>query len=61
MTAPRDWDKEMAEIDKVIAKAPAPAQVPAKAGAVVRHQRLGSRALPRPRRPPRGRPRSAPG
>lgn len=30
MTAPRDWDKEMAEIDKVIAKAPA--QVPAKAG-----------------------------
>jgi hypothetical protein len=30
MTAPRDWDKEMAEIDKVIAKAPAP--VPAKAG-----------------------------
>jgi hypothetical protein len=32
MTAPRDWDKEMAEIDKVIAKAPAPTQVPAKAG-----------------------------
>ena len=32
MTAPRDWDKEMAEIDKVIAKAPAAAPVPAKAG-----------------------------
>ena len=31
MTAPRDWDKEMAEIDKVMAKAPAP--VPAKVGA----------------------------
>ncbi len=31
MTAPRDWDKEMAEIDKVMAKQPAP--VPAKAGA----------------------------
>lgn len=32
MTAPRDWDKELAEIDKVMAKAPAPAPVPAKAG-----------------------------
>lgn len=31
MTAPRDWDKELAEIDKVMAKAPAP--VPAKVGA----------------------------
>jgi len=25
MTAPRDWDKEMAEIDKLLAKGPAPA------------------------------------
>jgi len=33
MTAPRDWDKELAEIDKVMAKQPAPAPVPAKAGA----------------------------
>lgn len=31
MTAPRDWDKELAEIDKVMARQPAP--VPAKAGA----------------------------
>ena len=32
MTAPRDWDKEMAEIDKLMAQPPA-AQLPAKAGA----------------------------
>jgi len=32
MTAPRDWDKELAEIDKVMAKQPAPAPVLAKAG-----------------------------
>lgn len=25
MTGPRDWDKEMAEIDKILAKGPAPA------------------------------------
>ena len=32
---PRDWDKELAEIDKLIASGPAsaPAQVPARAGA----------------------------
>ncbi|MEO8296047.1 MAG: hypothetical protein ABI613_11080 [Gemmatimonadota bacterium] len=35
MSADRDWDKEMAEIDKVIARAPAagPAPVPTQAGA----------------------------
>jgi hypothetical protein len=34
MTAPRDWDKEMAEIDKLLAKGPAPAasNVPAPQG-----------------------------
>ena len=37
MTGPRDWDKEMAEIDKIIASgksapAPAPPGVPARAG-----------------------------
>ena len=32
MTAPRDWDKEMAEIDKLMAQ-PQAAQLPAKAGA----------------------------
>ena len=32
MTAPRDWDKELAEIDKLMAHPP-PAQLPAKAGA----------------------------
>lgn len=31
MTGPRDWDKEMAEIDRLIAKQPA--QVPAPVGA----------------------------
>lgn len=40
MTGPRDWDKEMAEIDRMIASdkappagTPAPAQLPARAGA----------------------------
>lgn len=33
MTAPRDWDKEMAEIDKLMAQPGAQAQLPAKAGA----------------------------
>ena len=32
MTAPRDWDKELAEIDKLMAH-PQAAQLPAKAGA----------------------------
>ena len=32
MTAPRDWDKEMAEIDKLMAQ-PSAQQLPAKAGA----------------------------
>ena len=32
MTAPRDWDKELAEIDKLMAQ-PQAAQLPAKAGA----------------------------
>ncbi|HTS88996.1 MAG TPA: hypothetical protein VMG41_10935 [Gemmatimonadales bacterium] len=30
---PRDWDKELAEIDKVIARAPSPSQPPAPAAA----------------------------
>jgi hypothetical protein len=29
---PRDWDKELADIDKVIAKMPAQSQAPAKSG-----------------------------
>lgn len=29
---PRDWDKELADIDKLLASSPAPAPVPAKAG-----------------------------
>src|SRR6476646_7175365 len=47
MTAPRDWDKELAEIDKVMAKAPVP--VPAKAGAgQVPAQRQSSGPAPVP-------------
>lgn len=34
MTGPRDWDKELADIDKIIAATPAPS-APAKGGAVV--------------------------
>jgi len=49
MTAPRDWDKELAEIDKVMAKQPAP--VPAKAGATPPAARGGQApaAAPAPR------------
>lgn len=39
MTAPRDWDKELAEVDKVMAKQPAP--VPAKAGSAPPALRAG--------------------
>ena len=45
---PRDWDKELAEIDKLIEagpKAPAPAQLPAKAGA--KRQTAAPAAAPR--------------
>lgn len=41
---PRDWDKELADIDKLIAGSPAPAQVPAKAGS--RQSGVGSQASP---------------
>ena len=34
MTTPRDWDKELAEIDKLMSKQPA--QVPALAGVKLR-------------------------
>lgn len=32
MSEPRDWDKELADIDKVIAKMPAQSQAPARSG-----------------------------
>ena len=43
--ADRDWDKELADIDKVIARSPAPAGSPAAVPAV---QGQGSRAIAAP-------------
>jgi hypothetical protein len=43
---PRDWDRELADIDKVIAKMPAPAPAPARAGAP------GAPPAPAPRNAP---------
>lgn len=44
---PRDWDKELADIDKLIASSPAPAQVPAKAGQPARPSaKAGAAAAP---------------
>jgi hypothetical protein len=45
MTAPRDWDKEMAEIDKLMAQPQAP-QLPAKAGAAPAPSRPSAGAAP---------------
>ena len=45
MTAPRDWDKELAEIDKLMAQ-PSPPQLPAKAGTAPAAPRPSAGAAP---------------
>ena len=45
MTAPRDWDKEMAEIDKLMAQPQAP-QLPAKAGSAPAPSRQSAGSAP---------------
>ena len=44
MTAPRDWDKEMAEIDRLLAKGGAPASPPASPPAVTPARRADAPA-----------------
>ena len=51
MTAPRDWDKELAEIDKLMAQ-PQAAQLPAKAGAAPAAPRPSAGAAPAAGPPP---------